>query len=174
MKSMAGGSALGGLLPNTPDDTNDETDDTDDNADTMIHPLKKIVHVNSEFGKRTRVKGYNGRMSTSEHGGIDLRTASGSKVFAPYDGKVVRSEDLDNKSCGGHIKIKHGDIYTKYCHLRSRAVKTGERVKKGDIIGYSGGSKNDPHSGTSTGSHLHYAIVVNNDEVDPRNYTNFG
>lgn len=128
-----------------------EKEISDDNV--MMHPLGKKYPISSEFGLRNLTIG--GR----DHKGIDIAVKSGSPVYAPLDGIVEASQDTSPNPCGGHIRIDHGFITTKYCHLRQLAVTKGERVKKGQIIGYTGGGKSDPMRGRATGPHLHYEIL---------------
>ena len=131
----------------------------------MMHPLGGKVAVTSDFGDRDVTVG------SKDHGGVDLRANSGSPVYAPLDGRVVRSEDTTGKeggACGGHIRIDHGKLQTKFCHLSNMVVAKGSNVKRGQIIGYSGGGENDPYRGVSTAAHLHYEILdVNNKALDP-------
>jgi len=133
----------------------------------MIHPLGHKVKINSGYGPRD-VK--DEPKASKNHTAVDFEAASGSPVYAPLDGVVVRAEDTspNGDRCGGHIRIKHNDMLeTKYCHLKQWKVKKGNKVKKGEVIGYTGGGPKDPGRGVSTGPHLHYAIVVNGKEVDP-------
>jgi murein DD-endopeptidase MepM/ murein hydrolase activator NlpD len=122
-------------------------------GDEMVHPLGHKDPITSEFGFRSSTVG------TSNHKGIDISAKSGSPVYAPLDGIVIRSEDTTPNRCGGHIRLDHTNIETKFCHLRQMVVKKGDKVKKGQLIGYSGGGKNDPMHGTATGPHLHYEIL---------------
>lgn len=132
-------------------------------GDEMMHPLGIKSVVTSPYGKR------NPKVGSKNHGGIDLRAKSGSPVYSPLDGVIVRAEDTSKKNpCGGHVRIKHGrGIETKFCHLKQWIVKRGDKVKKGDVVGYSGGDQSDPGRGRSTGAHLHYEIVVNGISQDP-------
>ena len=130
----------------------------------MIHPLGRKAKIDSSYGKRNAPTAG----ATSDHKGVDLNASSGSPLYAPLDGVVVRAEDTTPNGCGGHIRIKHSKtLETKYCHLKRWNVKKGDKVKKGELIGYTGGGEKDPHRGVATGPHLHYAIVVNGNEVDP-------
>ena len=105
---------------------------------------------------------YGANRPNREHKGIDIPVPSGTKIIAPADGTVVNAENLDEKPCGGFIKIKHEQdgtsFYTKYCHVMGIKVNKGDKVKTGQVIGLSGGGKNDPHRGSSTGPHLHFEI----------------
>jgi len=119
----------------------------------MMHPLGHKTRISSNFGRR------NVAVGTKNHKGVDLSTPSGSPVYAPLDGVVTKSLDTTPNACGGHIRIDHGNLETKFCHLSRMIVRKGQKVKKGEIVGYSGGGKGDPHPGTSTGPHLHYEIL---------------
>jgi len=132
----------------------------------MMHPLGHKVKIDSGFGLRN-IKSE--PKASKNHRAVDLNSPSGSPVFAPLDGIVTRAENVPPPDgCGGHVRIKHSNkMDTKYCHLKQWTVKKGDKVKKGDVIGYSGGGESDPNRGVSTGPHLHYAIVVNGEHVDP-------
>jgi murein DD-endopeptidase MepM/ murein hydrolase activator NlpD len=121
-------------------------------GDKMMHPLGHAGNITSNFGYRT------GSIGSSNHQGIDISTPSGSPVYAPLDGVVISSRDTTPNACGGFVKLDHDSIETKFCHLSQLNVKEGQQVKKGQIIGYSGGGQNDPMRGTATGPHLHYEI----------------
>lgn len=121
----------------------------------MMHPLGRKEPITSPFGSRnTGIPG-----ATKNHKGIDISTRSGSPVYAPLDGVVLNSQDTSPNPCGGFIKLNHINLETKFCHLRRLNVREGDKVKKGQIIGYSGGGKNDPMHGNSSGPHLHYEIL---------------
>lgn len=130
----------------------------------MMHPLGRKVKIDSIFGKRKAPT----PGATTDHKGVDLDAPSGSPVYAPLNGKITRSEDTTPNACGGHIRINHGRMETKFCHLRGMVVKVGDKVRKGQLIGYTGGALTDPGRGISTGPHLHYEIVnANGESVDP-------
>jgi murein DD-endopeptidase MepM/ murein hydrolase activator NlpD len=95
------------------------------------------------------------------HRGVDYVAPVGTPIMAAGDGKVIRSGyDRFN---GHHVFIQHGERYqTKYLHFKSRAVKVGQWVKQGDVIGYLGSS------GMVTGAHLHYEFLVNGVHRNPR------
>ena len=97
------------------------------------------------------------------HNAIDISSAVGAPVRAPADGIVVKGEWANGY--GNVIYLSHGYGYsTRYGHLSSFAVRPGERVKRGDIIGYVGST------GRSTGPHLHYEVRLNNNPVNPLEY----
>jgi murein DD-endopeptidase MepM/ murein hydrolase activator NlpD len=94
------------------------------------------------------------------HQGIDISTDKGQPVFATADG-VVESAAYTG-DYGNLIVLTHGfGLSTRYGHLSAFAVKTGEPVKRGDVIGYVGST------GRSTGSHLHYEILANGSPMNP-------
>jgi murein DD-endopeptidase MepM/ murein hydrolase activator NlpD len=94
---------------------------------------------------------------------LDISTRFGKEIIAPADGLVINT-GFDSQD-GKFIKIEHGHGFsTAYLHLSRIGVKQGARVKKGEIIGYVG------DTGRSTGSHLHYSVLVNNVQVNPRKY----
>ena len=124
-------------------------------GDQMMHPLGHKEPITSWFGSRnTGIRG-----ATKNHKGVDISTPSNSPVYAPLDGVVLDSRDTTPNACGGFIKLDHINVETKFCHLGKMIVRQGEKVKKGQIIGYSGGGRNDPHPGISSGPHLHYEIL---------------
>ena len=115
--------------------------------------------VTSEFGQRQSPF----RSGVEFHNGLDISTRFGKEVIAPAGGFVVNT-GYDSQD-GKFIRIEHGHGFsTAYLHLSRIAVKQGARVKKGEIIGNVG------DTGRSTGSHLHYSVLVNNVQVNPRKY----
>lgn len=115
--------------------------------------------LTSDYGMRTHpVLG--GRRS---HKGVDLAAPTGTPVYATADGIVGRADWFS--SYGLFVRIEHGaDLETRYAHMSRLAVSAGERVKKGDIIGYVGST------GRSTGPHLHYEVRVEGAAVNPIPY----
>lgn len=86
------------------------------------------------------------------HTGIDYLCPMGTPILASENGTVVFS-GWDSTGYGYCVKIRHGDgCTTLYAHLKMVAVKVGQKVNKGDVIGYSG------TTGNSTGPHLHFEI----------------
>jgi len=98
------------------------------------------------------------------HTGTDFSLPTGTPVYATGDGQVV-STTTKFSGYGKYIKIKHGFGYqTLYAHLSEFNVKPGQKVKRGQIIGYSG------NTGGSTAPHLHYEVINNGKKVDPAYY----
>jgi murein DD-endopeptidase MepM/ murein hydrolase activator NlpD len=98
-----------------------------------------------------------------QHGGIDISSAVGQPVRAPADGIIVKAE-WEN-GYGNVVYISHGYGYsTRYGHLSGFASRPGQRIKRGDVIGFVGST------GRSTGPHLHYEVRLNNHAVNPLEY----
>ena len=117
--------------------------------------------VTSEFGRRNSPFGNEREF----HKGIDIATKYGRAIQVPADGIVT--EVSYQHDVGQMIQIDHGHgISTFYGHLSKAIVRAGARVRKGDRIGYVG------NSGRSTGSHLHYTVMLNGVAVNPRKYLN--
>lgn len=116
-------------------------------------------HITSNFGN---ARMFNNTLK-SYHSGTDFRAAIGTPIKAINDGIVKISKD--RFYAGGSVVIDHGaGIYSQYYHLSKMNVKVGDIVKKGDIIGLSG------DSGRVSGPHLHFGIIVNNNQVNPLNF----
>lgn len=97
------------------------------------------------------------------HKGIDLAAPIGTPVYATADGVVERADRFS--SYGLYVAIDHGAaLETRYAHMSRLAVAAGERVKKGEVIGYVG------TTGRSTGPHLHYEVRVDGQAVNPIPY----
>lgn len=109
--------------------------------------------------------------STAEHDGLDIEASQGTKVMAAASGIVetVKEGGIGEYS---YVKIRHNDsIATLYGHLSSFMVKQGETVKKGQLIGLSGGKVGTPGAGIySTGPHLHFGVIEKGDPVDPQKF----
>ena len=108
-----------------------------------IHPIYKIIKF---------------------HYGMDFTAPEGTDVFASGNG-TVKAVVTSQRGLGKHILIDHGYGYTStYAHLRDFNVRVGQKVQRGDIIGYVGST------GQSVANHLHYEIKLNGKNVDPVNY----
>lgn len=117
------------------------------------------VRLTSDFGMRFHpVLG--GRRA---HKGVDLAGPVGTPVIATADGVVSRAEWFS--SYGLYISLEHGaEIQTRYAHMSRLNVFAGQRVRKGDVIGYIGST------GRSTGPHLHYEVRIAGLAVNPVPY----
>ncbi|MQP51914.1 MULTISPECIES: M23 family metallopeptidase [unclassified Flavobacterium] len=127
-----------------------------------IQPVKNedLKHMASGFGYRsdpfTKIRKF--------HYGMDFTARTGTPVYATGDG-VVYKADASLSGYGNHIEINHGYGYkTLYAHLSKYKCRSGQRVKRGDIIGYVGST------GRSQAPHLHYEVFKGNVRVNPLNF----
>lgn len=127
-----------------------------------IIPLKEneIRQISSYFGYRSdpiyKVETF--------HSGIDFAAPVGTEIFATGDG-VVEKVESNYWGYGNLITIDHGYGYkTQYAHLSRFVTQKGQKVKRGQLIGYVGST------GKSTGPHLHYEVLKNDTQVDPINF----
>ncbi len=98
------------------------------------------------------------------HKGIDISAPIGQKVYATAKGIVLKT-GYQRRGLGRWVEIDHGFGFTTfYGHLSRILVRPGQRVKRGDVIGYVGSS------GRSTGPHLHYEVHVYGKAVNPLLY----
>ncbi len=120
-----------------------------------INPVE-VMRLTSGFGyRRAPIRG-----ASRNHKGIDIGGPIGTPIYATADGVV--SLVKWGRGYGKYIKLEHGnEIQTRYAHLSAFNVKFGQRVKKGDVIGYMGST------GRSTGSHLHYEVRIGGVAVNP-------
>lgn len=122
-----------------------------------ITPAKGIL--TSNFGSRrdpiTRGRAF--------HAGLDIAATPGAPVRATADGLVTRAGR--NGGLGKSVFLSHGyGLATRYGHMSKIEVKAGQRVKRGDIVGYVG------NTGRSTGYHLHYEVHLDGKPVNPVAY----
>jgi len=97
------------------------------------------------------------------HPGIDISTPLGTRVLAPADGVVISCGEKGGY--GNAIIVDHGyDIVTRYAHLSRFNVKPGQRIHRGDVIGFVG------NTGRSTAPHLHYEVWVRDQAQNPIHY----
>lgn len=112
--------------------------------------------ITSGYGRRKPPK--NG--ASSNHLALDFGAAEGTPIKAQVAGIVSFAGNAGGY--GNQIQLNHGaGTQTRYSHLSRFGVKDGQRVEKGDTIGYVG------KTGTATGAHLHYEVLVNGKKVDP-------
>jgi murein DD-endopeptidase MepM/ murein hydrolase activator NlpD len=127
-----------------------------------IQPVRNenLKHMASGFGYRTDPFTKARKM----HEGMDFTAKTGTPIFATGDGVVARADNTVS-GYGNHIVIRHGFGYeTLYGHLSKYKSRAGQRVKRGDIIGYVGST------GRSEGPHLHYEVRKNGKVVNPLNF----
>ncbi|MEO8255667.1 MAG: M23 family metallopeptidase [Flavobacterium sp.] len=98
------------------------------------------------------------------HEGMDFTAKPGTPIYATGDGVVTHADDKAS-GFGNHIVIRHGYGYeTLYAHLSKYNCRAGQRIKRGDIIGYVGST------GRSEGPHLHYEVHKDGRVVNPLNF----
>ncbi len=98
------------------------------------------------------------------HNGMDFTAPTGTDVYATGNG-VISEVKSERRELGNHIIIDHGFGYqTVYAHLDHFNVRVGQKVKRGDVIGFVG------CTGLSTAPHLHYEVKINGLNVDPALY----
>ncbi|HEY3403922.1 MAG TPA: peptidoglycan DD-metalloendopeptidase family protein [Ohtaekwangia sp.] len=127
-----------------------------------IQPIsnKQLVALASGFGLRTHPI-YKVRKM---HTGIDFAASIGTPIYATADG-VIKEVSVKFSGYGKMVEIDHGFGYrTRYAHMHEFAVRSGQNVKRGDLIGYVG------NTGLSTAPHLHYEVLINGGQVDPVHY----
>jgi murein DD-endopeptidase MepM/ murein hydrolase activator NlpD len=108
-----------------------------------IHPIYKIIKF---------------------HYGMDFTAPAGTDIYATGNG-VISAVSSSKRGLGNHIIIDHGFGYISiYAHLSNFNVRKGQKVQRGDVIGFVGST------GTSVANHLHYEIKLNGSNIDPVNY----
>lgn len=127
-----------------------------------IFPLKEteIKYISSYFGYRPdpiyKIEKF--------HSGIDFSAQKGTEAYATGDG-VVCDVEKGHWGYGNMVTIDHGYGYkTRYAHLQKAAVRRGQLVKRGQLIGFIG------NTGKTTGVHLHYEVLKNNAPINPINF----
>lgn len=122
--------------------------------------------ITSYFGPRRRFRTKNGRLSSGNHGGIDIRAPKGTPVPAMEDGVVERIVRNPDEGYGNYVVLRHPDnSKTLYAHLSSFGnIHVGMEVKKGTRLGGVG------QTGNSTGDHLHFTLFnANGKKINPLN-----
>ncbi len=94
------------------------------------------------------------------HQGLDFTAPQGTPIYATGDGVVTTASY--GTGTGNHVIINHGYGYeTEYMHMIRIKARDGQRVKRGEVIGWVG------NTGASTGPHCHYEVHINGNPVDP-------
>lgn len=120
-----------------------------------IWPLPGVSYISATYG------GYPG------HKGLDIAGPYGTPIVAAESGTVIEANNYDSwgMSWGYYVLIYHNDTFTtRYAHMSTVAVSSGQYVEKGTIVGYEGAT------GNVTGPHLHFEVYQNGDRVDPMNF----
>lgn len=122
----------------------------------FTHPCPGMTYQSSYFGE---VRSFDPR----PHKGNDYAAPTGTPTYAAAAGTVITAGW--SNSAGNWVVISHGNgLVTKYMHHSSICVSAGQRVEKGQQIGYVGST------GYSTGAHLHFQVELNGTPVNPNNY----
>lgn len=127
-----------------------------------IQPVanKELIALASGYGMRIHPV-YKVRKM---HTGVDFAAAIGTPIYATADGLVDKVE-VSFSGYGKVLEIDHGFGYrTRFAHMHGFNVRYGQKVKRGDLIGYVG------DTGLSTAPHLHYEVFVNGLHVNPIHY----
>jgi len=121
-------------------------------------PIKFQYRISSRYNLRRRIPFYGNRVKP--HKGTDFAAKVGTPIIATASGTVTESTRRGGN--GKYVKIKHNNTYsTQYLHMRRQAVKKGQYVKQGDVIGYVG------MTGNTGGPHVCYRFWKNGRQVDP-------
>ena len=120
----------------------------------MIKPVEGPY--SSPFGLK---RFFNGE-PRNPHSGLDIAAPTGTPIKAPSEGKVVLTGNFFFN--GNVVYVDHGQgMISMFCHLSEIAVKTGDALSKGEILGKVGAT------GRVTGPHLHWSVSLNNTRIDP-------
>lgn len=119
-------------------------------------PIKNLnARISSGYGKRKNP--FTGEIQ--DHKGIDIAIPTGTEVFSPLDGLVIKTGET--ALLGKYIQVLSGDYKFIFGHLSKILIKTGDMVTKNKPIALSGSS------GKVTGSHLHFAVFYKNQPINP-------
>ena len=135
------------------------------NKEEKLQSLPAIQPVSNTDLKRM-ASGYGWRIDpvygvTKFHSGMDFTAPTGTEIYATGKGRAIKV-DYSTGGYGNRIIIDHGYGYqTLYAHMSAFAVKQGESVQRGQVIGYVG------NTGKSVGPHLHYEVHKNGEKVNP-------
>ncbi|MFM2428129.1 MAG: hypothetical protein RL012_13 [Bacteroidota bacterium] len=127
-----------------------------------IQPLsnKDLKYLSSPFGMRLHPI----HKIPTMHEGVDFAAPRGTPIYATGNG-VVKLTKRSFRGYGNQVEIDHGyGFLTKYCHMQDFKVKPGQKVARGQCIGYVGST------GASTAPHLHYEVVKNRKKINPAHY----
>ncbi|MDP3313684.1 M23 family metallopeptidase [Lutibacter sp.] len=139
-----------------------------ENKEKLLAAIPAIQPIENK-NLRQMASGYGWRSdpftkARKRHMGMDFSAKTGTRIFASGDGVVARA-DQDAAGYGKHIRINHGFGYVSlYAHMSKFNVRKGQRVKRGDLIGFVG------NTGRSQAPHLHYEIMKNGINVNPINF----
>jgi len=127
-----------------------------------IQPVanKELIALASGFGMRIHPVYKVKKM----HTGIDFAAQIGTPIYATADGTIDEVQ-VSFSGYGKMVEIDHGFGYrTRYAHMHGFTVRKGQKIKRGELIGYVG------DTGLSTAPHLHYEVFINGEHVNPVHY----
>ena len=138
------------------------------NKAELIEAIPSIQPINNQdLTRMASGYGYRNDPFTKKrrfHYGMDFSARKGTPIYATGNG-VIKRADNRSSGFGKHIRIDHGFGYISlYAHLSKYNVRRGQKVKRGDIIGFVG------NTGRSVGPHLHYEILKDNKKINPLNF----
>ncbi|WKK65984.1 M23 family metallopeptidase [Lutimonas zeaxanthinifaciens] len=144
------------------DSTKNVNDYYDDKAKTLRRQFLKspikFSRISSRYNLKRRIKYYGNRVRA--HRGTDFAASVGTPIMSTANGTVIESRYRGGN--GNYVKVRHNSTYsTQYLHMKKRAVKKGDYVKQGDVIGYVG------MTGNTSGPHVCYRFWKNGKQVDP-------
>ncbi len=119
-------------------------------------------YVSSYYGYRKNPSTGNEEL----HRGVDIAVPTGTTVYAAHDGTVTAA--AYDSHYGNYVAIEKDGYTTKYAHMDSLSVSTGQQITKGTVIGTTG------NTGSSTGSHLHIECLYNGEYYNPLFYFDVG
>lgn len=146
----------------------DEIIDLLKNKKAMLASIPAIQPVSNKDLSRM-ASGYGPRIhpiykTKKFHAGMDFSAKTGTPIYATGDG-IVSKVSKSRRGYGNHVIIKHGFGYKSlYAHMQKYIVRKGQKVKRGEIIGYVG------NTGTSVAPHLHYEVHKNGKKINPVNF----
>ena len=146
----------------------DEVIDLAKNKANMLASIPAIQPIaNKDLGRVASGYGYRIHpiyKTRKLHTGMDFTAPQGTPIYATGDGKIAKVR-RSRRGYGNHVIVDHGYGYqTLYAHMTKYIVYRGQKVKRGEIIGYVGST------GTSVAPHLHYEVIKNKRKINPVNY----
>ena len=139
-----------------------------ENKEKMLASIPAIQPVSNKDLSRM-ASGYGYRIhpiykTNKFHAGMDFSAKTGTPIYSTGDGTVYKVRK-SKRGYGNHVVINHGFGYkTLYAHMSKYTVKKGQKIKRGDIIGYVG------NTGTSVAPHLHYEVHKDGKKINPVNF----
>lgn len=146
----------------------DEIEQLAKNKDQLLRATPSVMPISNKDLTRT-ASGWGYRIHPiykikKFHWGMDFTAPTGAEIYSTGDGVISRMTKTAT-GYGNRIEVDHGFGYTTlYAHMDKFNVRLGQRVKRGDVIGYVG------NTGTSTAPHLHYEVHKKGKKVNPQHF----